>query len=249
MSIVFRSAMLLTALACSASCAKAPEGDAAKAETKSTDSTLSAAANAMTEKQRNSYMVGMDVAKSLEPIKDEVDIATMTEAMQAVFAKKTTRLTTAEAEKIRAEFGAKLQTKMAAKAASDAQNNLKAGAAFIAANKTRPGVHTTASGLQYQVIRQGSGATPALTDTVSVNYKGTLLDGTQFDSSYDRGQPAEFALNQVIPGWGEGVTLMSAGSKYRFWIPANLAYGPNGQPPIGPNSTLVFDVELLKIVK
>lgn len=249
MSIVFRSAMLLTALACSASCAKAPESDVAKVESKSSDSTLSAAANAMTEKQRNSYMVGMDVAKSLDPIKDEVDIATMTEAMQAVFAKKTTKLTPAEAEKIRAAFGAKLQTKMAAKAAADSQNNLKAGEAFLAANKTRPGVHATASGLQYQVIRQGSGATPALTDTVSVNYKGTLLDGTQFDSSYDRGQPAEFALNQVIPGWGEGVTLMSAGSKYRFWIPANLAYGPNGQPPIGPNSTLVFDVELLKIGK
>ena len=249
MSIVFRSAMLLTAMACSASCAKAPEGDAAKAESKSTDATLSAAANAMTDKQRNSYMIGMDVAKSLEPIKDEVDVATLTEAMQAVFAKKTTKLTTAEAEKIRAAFGARLQTKMAAKATADAQNNLKAGEAFMVANKTRPGVHSTASGLQYQVIRQGSGATPALTDTVSVNYKGTLLDGTQFDSSYDRGQPAEFALNQVIPGWGEGVTLMSAGSKYRFWIPANLAYGPNGQPPIGPNSTLVFDVELLKIVK
>ena len=249
MSIVFRSAILLTAMACSASCAKAPESDAGKAAAKPTDATLSATANGLTEKQRNSYMVGMDVAKSLEPIKDEIDIAIMTEAMQTVFAKKPTKLTPAEAEKIRAAFGAQLQTKMAAKSAAAAQDNLKAGEEFLKANATRPGVTSTPSGLQYQVIRQGSGPKPLLTDTVSVHYKGTLLDGTQFDSSYDRGQPAEFALNQVIPGWGEGVTLMPANSKYRFWIPANLAYGPNGQPPIGPNSTLVFDVELMKIVK
>lgn len=249
MTMVFRSAVLLTAMACSASCAKAPDSAAGKPEAKSSESSLSASASAMTDKQRNSYMVGMDVAKSLEPIKDEIDIAVLTQAMQAVFAKKPTKLTVAEAEQIRTAFGQHLQTKLAAKAEADKEKNLKDGQAFLNANKTRPGVHTTASGLQYQVIRPGSGAMPVLTDTVSVHYKGTLLDGTKFDSSYDRGQPAEFALNQVIPGWGEGVALMPIGSKYRFWIPANLAYGANGQPPIGPNSTLAFDVELLKIVK
>ncbi len=203
----------------------------------------------MTERQRNSYMIGMDVARSLAPIKDEVDVAVMTQAMQAVFAGKPTKLTAAEAEKIRASFGQAMQAKMASKAAAEGQDNLRAGQAFLAANKSKPGVHTTPSGLQYQILRPGSGPTPKPSDKVRVHYRGTLLNGTQFDSSYDRGQPVEFALNQVIPGWSEGVALMPVGSKYRFWIPSNLGYGPSGQPPIGPNSTLAFDVELIAIVK
>ena len=202
----------------------------------------------MTPKQRNSYMVGMDVAKSLEPIKDEIDVATLSQAITAVFNGKPTKLTAAEAEKIRNEFSQALQQKMAAKAAETAQKNLKEGEAFLAANKAKPGVRTTPSGLQYQVLREGSGPKPQPTDKVRVNYKGTLLDGTVFDSSYDRGEPVEFALNQVIPGWTEGVQLMPVNSKYKFWVPANLAYGPNGQPPIGANATLVFEVELLGIV-
>ena len=251
MSSVIRSAVLLTAIACSMSCtAQAP--DAAKAGDKKADDKaaagLSPAASAMTPKQRNSYMIGMDVAKSLEPIKDEIDIATLSQAITTVFNGKPTKLTPAEAEKIRNEFSQALQQKMAAKAAEAATKNQKEGEAFLAANKAKPGVRTTPSGLQYQVLREGSGPTPQPTDKVRVNYKGTLLDGTVFDGSYDRGEPVEFALNQVIPGWTEGVALMPVNSKYKFWIPANLAYGPNGQPPIGPNSTLVFEVELLGIV-
>ena len=249
MSSVFRSAVLLTAIACSMSCtAQAPE--AAKAGDKAGEKAagLSPTAAAMTPKQRNSYMVGMDVAKSLEPIKDEIDVATLSQAITAVFNGKPTKLTAAEAEKIRNEFSQALQQKMAAKAAETAQKNLKEGEAFLAANKAKPGVRTTPSGLQYQVIREGSGPKPQPTDKVRVNYKGTLLDGTVFDSSYERGEPVEFALNQVIPGWTEGVQLMPVNSKYKFWVPANLAYGPNGQPPIGANATLVFEVELLGIV-
>lgn len=252
MTSVFRSAVLMTAIACSMSCtAQAPDAakSAAKPAAKPGEKALSPTASAMSDKQRNSYMIGMDVAKSLEPIKEEIDIATLTQAMQAVFNGKPTKLTAAEAEQIRNQFSQMLQSKMASKAAEAGAKNLREGEAFLAANKSKPGVRSTPSGLQYQVIREGSGPKPVATDKVRVNYKGTLLDGTTFDSSYDRGEPVEFALNQVIPGWTEGVALMPVNSKYKFWIPSNLAYGPNGQPPIGANSTLVFEVELLAIVK
>jgi FKBP-type peptidyl-prolyl cis-trans isomerase FkpA/FKBP-type peptidyl-prolyl cis-trans isomerase FklB len=194
-------------------------------------------------------MIGMDIAKSLDAIKDEVDVDALAAAMKASFAGKPAKLTPAEADQLRTEFGAKMQAKMAKKAAEQGEKNLREGAAFLAANTTKPGVRTTASGLQYQVIRQGTGPVPKATDKVRVHYSGTLLDGTKFDSSYDRGEPAEFALNQVIPGWSEGVALMPVNSKYKFWIPSNLAYGPNGPQPIGANATLIFEVELLAIVK
>ena len=189
----------------------------------------------------------MDIAKSLEPFKEEFDQEAMITALRASLQGKPTKLTAAEADKVREDFGRYMQTKMQQKAAEAAQKNLAEGQAFLAANKNKPGVHVTNSGLQYQVIRQGTGPMPKPTDRVRVHYVGTLLDGTKFDSSYDRGQPAEFALNQVIPGWSEGVALMPLNSKYKFWIPSNIGYGPSGQPPIGPNSTLVFEVELLGI--
>ena len=248
MPSVIRSAVLLTAIACSMSCtAQAPSTEKA-ADAKEAKPGLSASAASMSEKQRNSTMIGMDIAKSLDQIKDEIDVDALAAAMKASFAGKPTKLTPAEAEALRTEFGQKMQAKMAKKAAEAGEKNRVAGAAFLAANKTKPGVRTTASGLQYQVIRPGSGPTPKATDKVRVHYVGTLLDGTKFDSSYDRGEPAEFALNQVIPGWAEGVALMPVNSKYKFWIPSDLGYGPNGQQPIGPNSTLVFEVELMGIV-
>src|SRR3546814_4755870 len=121
--------------------------------------------------------------------------------------------------------------------------------AFLEKNRAQKGVFTTPSGLQYMVLRQGNGPRPRATDTVRVNYHGTLLDGTVFDSSYERGQPVEFGLDQVIPGWTEGLGLMPVGAKYRFWIPAHLGYGEKGTQggPIGPNAPTVFDVELLDI--
>jgi FKBP-type peptidyl-prolyl cis-trans isomerase len=127
--------------------------------------------------------------------------------------------------------------------------NVNEGANFLAQNKTKPGIKTTASGLQYEVIAAGTGAKPKETDNVTVNYKGTLLNGTQFDSSYDRGEPATFGLNQVIKGWTEGVQLMPEGSKYRFFIPYHLAYGSRATPDgsIPPFSTLIFEVELIKV--
>lgn len=124
--------------------------------------------------------------------------------------------------------------------------NKKDGEKFLADNKGKDGVKTTPSGLQYKVVKEGTGPRPSKTSTVTVHYKGTLLDGKEFDSSYKRGQPATFPLNQVIPGWTEGVAMMNTGAKYEFWIPGDLAYGPQGSPPtIPPNATLHFEVELI----
>lgn len=125
-----------------------------------------------------------------------------------------------------------------------------AGADFLKENGKKEGVKTTASGLQYKVIKEGEGKNPKATDTVRVHYRGTLLNGTEFDSSIKRGEPAEFPLNRVIKGWTEGVQLMKEGAKYQFFIPSNLAYGERGTPggPIGPNETLIFEIELLKVL-
>lgn len=130
-----------------------------------------------------------------------------------------------------------------------AQSATEKGQTYLADNAKKDGVKTTASGLQYKVMQEGSGKSPKATDTVLVHYRGTLLDGTEFDSSYKRKEPIEFPLNGVIPGWTEGVQLMKEGAKYQFVIPSNLAYGRRGTPggPIGPDETLIFEVELLKV--
>ncbi len=128
-----------------------------------------------------------------------------------------------------------------------AEENLEAGQAFLKENAGKEGVMTTLSGLQYKVIEEGEGENPAATDVVRVHYTGKLLDGTVFDSSVERGEPVEFPLNRVIPGWTEGLQLMSPGATYRFWIPANLAYGEQGNRNIGPNQVLEFEVELLEV--
>ena len=135
-------------------------------------------------------------------------------------------------------------------AAASAEKSLEEGAGFLAENAKKEGVQVTESGIQYQVLTAAEGEKPQATDTVKVNYRGTLIDGTEFDSSYKRGEPAVFPLNRVISGWTEGVQLMSVGSKYKFTIPSDLAYGPNGNPPVIPgNAVLEFEIELLEIVK
>ncbi|MFD0738066.1 FKBP-type peptidyl-prolyl cis-trans isomerase [Lysobacter koreensis] len=192
------------------------------------------------------FMVG----PSLLPVKNEIELPVLVQAIRTTVAGGPTLLTNEEVKTVLTAFSQQMQSKMQAKAAAAAQVNSKEGADFLAKNKAVKGVFTTGSGLQYMVLRQGAGTRPKATDRVRVNYHGTLLDGTVFDSSYDRGQPTEFALNQVIAGWTEGVGMMPVGGKFRFWIPGELAYGPKGTPggPIGPNATLVFDVELLAIL-
>ena len=158
-------------------------------------------------------------------------------------------MTAEEAAAIRQEYVQKMQAAQQAESTAAGASNLAEGQKFLADNKGKEGVQTTASGLQYKVLTMGDGAKPAATDTVKVHYSGKLLDGTEFDSSYARNEPISFALNRVIPGWTEGVQLMPIGSKFVFYIAPELGYGEGGGGPIPPNSTLVFEVELLDIEK
>jgi FKBP-type peptidyl-prolyl cis-trans isomerase FkpA len=196
-------------------------------------------------------MVGaMMIGPSLAPIKDEIEFPTFMQAIRTSLAGGTPLLSEGDAKATLAGFTRRMQASLQAKAMAAGERNISEGDAFLARNKTVKGVYTTPSGLQYMVLRKGAGPQPKPGDRVRVNYRGTLLDGTVFDSSYDRGEAADFGLDQVIPGWSEGVAMMPVGAKYRFWIPSALAYGTKGTPggPVGPNATLVFDVELMSIL-
>ena len=194
-------------------------------------------------------VAGVSVGMGLRPVAGEFELPLVLQAIRTVLAGEAPLLSEPEYTRVHEAFSARMQAAAEAEFAALATRNLAEGQAFLAANKAKKGVFITGSGLQYMVLRPGAGARPKATDTVRVQYAGTLLDGTEFDSSYARGEPAEFRLDQVIPGWTEGVALMPVGAKYRFWVPAELAYGAEGTPggPIGPNATLAFDVELLAI--
>lgn len=226
----------------SSGCEKPLISDAAKGS-----ETVKGIAGMDSDCKQNSYMIGMDLAKSLEEIKADIDPAMLSQGISDQLAGKP-KLNEQQYKQVREAFGNKLQAYAEKAAAELPAKNLAEGKAFLAKNKTASGVVTTASGLQYKVLRAGSGPKPAADSVVKVHYRGTLLDGKVFDSSYDRNEPVEFPLNQVIPGWSEGVALMNTGSKFQFWIPGDLAYGETGSPPvIGPNATLVFEVELLEV--
>ncbi|PBS13905.1 hypothetical protein CMZ82_03135 [Lysobacteraceae bacterium NML93-0792] len=201
------------------------------------------------EREQISYIIGNQMGEQLKQIKDEIDVKTLQRAIAETLDDKAIEISDEQAMAVMQSFGERMQAKQMAEMQEKSKTNLAEAETFFAQNATKEGVQTTASGLQYRVITEGTGAKPGPNDTVRVHYKGTLLNGETFDSSYDRGEPAQFALNQVVPGWQEGLQLMPVGSKYELWIPAALGYGEMGSGPIGPNQALVFEVELQDIVR
>jgi len=209
-------------------------------------STVVSAAELKTDQQRFSYIIGMQIGQQ---IKDDGIILDENAFMQAIRDAASGAPPKLTQEEIRATVE-NMKEERAKLAAQAGEKNKQEGEKFLAANRSKPGVEVLPSGLQYQVLHAGTGAKPAATDTVEVNYRGTLLDGTEFDSSYKRGQPATFPVNGVIQGWQQALQMMNEGSKWQLFIPADLAYGSSGAGGvIGPNATLVFEVELLKIKK
>ena len=205
------------------------------------------AAKPETQAQKLGYIIGMDIGASLQEQGSEIDLDSLFEAISATYKGEETALTPEEAATIRESFIAGRRAEAEGDRQAQAGTNATEGDKFLLDNRVKEGIVVTDSGLQYKVLELGDGPKPAATDKVKVHYRGTLLNGEEFDSSYARGEPISFALNQVIPGWTEGVQLMSVGSKYMFYIPPDLAYGAAGGGPIGPNATLIFQVELLGI--
>jgi FKBP-type peptidyl-prolyl cis-trans isomerase FklB len=202
-----------------------------------------------TNKQKASYAIGMNWGTGLHRQNIDVDSAALIQGMKDALAGGKTLLTEDEARAALMQLQKEVQEKQQAKAAAEGDANKKEGEAFLAANKSKEGVVTLPSGLQYKILKEGTGPKPTATDSVVCNYKGTLINGTEFDSSYKRGEPATFPVTGVIKGWTEALQLMPVGSKWQLFIPSDLAYGPRGTPggPIGPNATLIFEVELISI--
>lgn len=208
----------------------------------------SAKSGATVDKTKASYVVGWDLASQLPPlVREEVDPATVARAVQSALSGQKPTMSETEAKSVRDAFVAKLQAKAKAQYEKVASENKAKGEAFMAKNKSAPGVKTTASGLQYKVISEGTGARPGPNDTVQVNYVGTFVGGEKFDASADHSKgPASIPLQGVIPGFREGLELMKTGAHYMLYIPSNLAYGAQPQNGFPPNATIIFDVTLVK---
>lgn len=200
-----------------------------------------------TDDQKLGYAIGKDVANNLKTAEVKFDLDAFTRAVADVINGKTLAQTDQESAKVIQDYQQKKMQEMQKESAGEATKYRAEGEQFLSNNRTKEGVKETPSGLQYKVVKEGSGAKPTATSKVKVHYHGTLIDGTVFDSSVDRGEPIEFGLNEVIKGWTEGLQLMNKGSKYILYIPADLAYGDNPRPggPIKPGMTLIFEVELL----
>ncbi len=198
---------------------------------------------------RISYALGLSMGNNFQAsgIKT-INVKDFADGVAAVFEGAAPKMTYDEAKKEIKEFFEKMEAEQRAAAEKMGEVNAAAGKTFLDENGKRVEVKTTASGLQYEVLEEGTGKMPAATDSVTVHYTGKLIDGTVFDSSVERGEPATFGVTQVIPGWVESLQMMKEGAKWRLFIPSNLAYGPNGAGNvIGPNATLIFDVELIKV--
>lgn len=203
------------------------------------------AAPLATEKQKDSYALGMSIGKNLSSQSIDLDVPTLLQGLQDALQGGKTQMTDDEMKATLTQLSAQVSAKQQAAAKAAAEANVKEGQDFLASNKSKEGVVVLPSGLQYKVITMGTGAKPGPTDTVVCDYRGTLINGKEFDSSYKRGQPASFPVNRVIKGWTEALQLMPVGSKWQLFIPPDLAYGANGAgADIGPNSTLIFEVEL-----
>lgn len=237
MSKSYRVLAAIAAISLIAACAKS--GDSAK----SAD-----ASELKTDAQKFGYSIGVDLGKSLQPVAKYVDVAALKQGLDDISSGGTSKLDDATREEVKNTVAKKMQEEQLAQRAEQAKKNQEEGEKFLAENAKKAGVKVTKSGLQYEVLKEGTGKHPTDKDSVTVHYKGTLLNGETFDSSYDRGQPVTFPLGNVIPGWTEGVQLMTVGSKYKFYIPSALGYGERGAGvKIGPNSVLTFEVELLGI--
>src|SRR5216110_2708657 len=200
-------------------------------------------------KDKVSYSIGLDIGMTFQKQKMEINSDVLAAGLKDGMSGAKPALTPEEVRQVMMEFSKDMREKTAAATKEAADKNSKESEKFLAENKAKPGVKTTASGLQYKIEKEGSGTPPKETDTVVVNYRGTLIDGTEFYSSYKRGEPTTFPVNRVIKGWTEALQLMKPGGKYKLFIPSNLAYGASGVGggDIGPNATLIFEVELMSV--
>ena len=199
-------------------------------------------------KDKVSYSIGLDIGSTLKKQKIDINPDALSAGLRDALSGAKPQMTDEQVKETMTTFSKELSDKQQAASREAGQKNTVEGEKFLAENKTKPGVKTTASGLQYKVLKEGAGASPKETDTVVTHYRGTLIDGTEFDSSYKRNEPATFPVNGVIRGWSEALQLMKKGGKYQLFVPSSLAYGPRGAgQEIGPNATLTFEVELLDI--
>ena len=231
-----------------ATAAKPAQTPAAKTGAAATAKTL-VPLTLKTPSQKASYAIGMNIGKNLKRDSVEIDPAVLFRGLKDALAGNKLLLTDEEAKAALTALQTELRAKEEAKTKAAAVENKKTGEAFLAANKTKEGIVTLPSGLQYKIIKEGTAPKPMADDTVLCHYRGTLVDNTEFDSSYKRGEPLKIPVGGVIKGWTEAIQLMPVGSKWQLFIPSDLAYGDRGAPgsPIGPNSTLVFEVELISI--
>lgn len=204
-----------------------------------------------TDSEKASYAVGLEIGSSLRQAAGHLDVDAFARGVDDILAGRDPAIDQMELQEALQRFSQQIQESIDREQSEVSERNRQEGEAYLAQNAERDGVQTTASGLQYEVLEEGTGARPRPSDQVRVHYRGTLVDGTEFDSSYERGEPATFGLQPggLIAGFSEGVLLMPEGSKYRFVIPSDLAYGPQGTAgAIGPDATLIFEVELLEIL-